>query len=145
MRLSLFCMSLFGMRERCLAQCPDACGRPRRASSRRDLRTERAVLQAVGSLGAGEDTDNEHRLPGVICRKKQTIRTPASPEDAFPFWTNERFHVALEGIGLHAVHYARNALLNGPWKRLKVLLGVFGEITRPPHALRPPMPSFFLL
>jgi hypothetical protein len=34
---------------------------------------------------------------------------------------------------------AGNTLLNGAGKRLKVLLGVLGEVTGPAHALHPPM------
>lgn len=65
--------------------------------------------------------------------KENAVVAQASTEDTLPLLTLEGFHVPLEGVALHLVKYAGDALLNSMWQIVEVALCVVGELTIPVH------------
>jgi hypothetical protein len=65
-------------------------------------------------------------VPGVVA--------DALAEHAPPFFALEGFHVALEWVGGHLHHDARDAFLNGLGNLAEVFPGVLGQFTDPTHA-----------
>ena len=52
--------------------------------------------------------------------KENAVVAQASTEHALPLITPEGLHVPLEGVALHLVKHAGDALLNGIWQIMEV-------------------------
>jgi hypothetical protein len=63
--------------------------------------------------------------------EEEAVVADAPAEHAPPFLALEGFHVALEWVGGHLHHDARDAFLNGLRNVAEVVLGVLGQLTDP--------------
>jgi hypothetical protein len=90
----------------------------------------RLSVRLPGSDNYAQDAHNELFR---VWEKEDSIVAEASAEHTLPLIALECPHVSLEGIGLHLVKRASDALLNRLWQVAEIPLCVIREITNPAH------------